>query len=78
MRSRAEHRGDALRQLEQEGRCTVPNAAVLMGIHHHTLRAYIEDGSVQGFLIGKRWWVTQEEMQRYKSEGKRTSNLATT
>ena len=75
-RSVAEQRGDALSQLEELGRCNVPNACVLMNIHHHTLRAHITSGAVQAFWIGKRPWVTQEEIERFQNEGKRPVDSA--
>ena len=75
-RSLAEHRGDALRQLEELGRASVPNAAVLMDIHHHTLRKYIDDGSVEAILIGQRPWISKEEIERFRGDGKRTSSQA--
>jgi hypothetical protein len=74
MKSEAEKRGDALRQLAQVGRCSVPNACVLMGINHHTLRKYISEGCVEVLYIGKRPWVMAYEIERFQREGKRTQN----
>jgi len=76
VRSEAEHRGDALRQLQALGRVSVPNAAVLMGIHPYTLREYIERGYIQTIPIGKRHWVTEEEIEHYRVHGKRTPESA--
>lgn len=75
-RSTAEHRGDALNQLKEFGRCSIPNAAVLMGVHHHTLRNYVESGEVEAFWLGTRPWVTKDEIERYQREGKRTNPMA--
>lgn len=77
MRSEAEHRGDALRQLQALGRVSVPNAAVLLGIHPYTLREYIQRGYVDTFLIGKRHWVTKDELEHYRIHGKRTPETHT-
>jgi hypothetical protein len=74
MRSEAERRGDALAQLKRLGRCSIPHACVLMNLHHHTLRHYVEEESVEAFWVGKRAWITQEEIDRYNREGKRTPN----
>ena len=65
-----EQRGDALRQLKERGlqAATVPKAAVLMGIHPHTLRRYIEIGKVKTMLIGKRHWVPLEVIELYNRE----------
>lgn len=71
MRSEAEHRGDAIAQLQSLGRCNVPNAAVLMDLHHHTLRRYIDQGFIEAFWIGKRPWLMAEEIERYNTMGKR-------
>lgn len=69
-KSDAERRGDALEQLSQFGRANVPNAALLIGLHPHTLRKYIEDGDVAVIMIGARPWVTQQEIDRFNREGK--------
>jgi hypothetical protein len=71
-KSEAEHRGDALRQLQELGRVSVPNAAVLMEIHPYTLREYIQKGFVEAFWIGKRPWIMGDEIERYRTHGKRT------
>jgi hypothetical protein len=68
-KSDAERRGDALEQLQELGRANVPNAALLMGIHPHTLRKYIEEGVVAVILFGKRPWVTDVEIARFNREG---------
>jgi len=39
-----------------------------MGIHHHTLRVYIELGLVQPFWIGERAWITAKEITRFKRD----------
>lgn len=74
--SEAERRGAALAQLEKLGRCSVPNAALLMGIHHHTLRKYAETGEVEAFWVGTRPWFMKAEIERFHREGKRTLNPA--
>jgi hypothetical protein len=69
-KSEPERRGDALKQLESLGRANVPNAALLMHMHPYTLRDYIAKGFVNVLMIGKRPWLTQEEIARYNQEGK--------
>jgi excisionase family DNA binding protein len=74
MYSEAEKRGNALRQLKELGRCSIPNACVLMQLHHHTLRKYVEEGAIKALMIGKRPWIEKDEIDRYQREGKRTIN----
>jgi excisionase family DNA binding protein len=68
MKSEAERRGDALYQLEQLNRCTVPHACVLMQLHHHTLRKYIDQGIIEVLKIGERNWVSREEIDRWNRD----------
>lgn len=69
-RSKAEHKADALRALELLGRVTVPNAAAIMELHPYTVRDYIAKGWLAYVMIGKRPWITKEELARYQNEGK--------
>jgi excisionase family DNA binding protein len=71
MRSEAEHRGDALTQLNKLGRVTVPNAAVLLGLHAHTVRAYIRDGKIEAITLGSRPYIMRAEIFRYQAHGPR-------
>jgi excisionase family DNA binding protein len=67
-KSDAERRGDALRQLAARGYATVPHAAVLMDLHHHTLRRYIEEGRIRVTWVGKRAWISAETIDRYNAD----------
>jgi hypothetical protein len=71
-KSDAEHRGDAQKQLDSLGRVSVPNAAVLLGMHPYTLRNYISLGYVETLVIGKRPWIMRDEIVRYLAHGKRS------
>jgi hypothetical protein len=42
-----------------------------MGIHHHTLRGYVDSGAVTAFWIGKRPWITAEEITYFGNYGTR-------
>jgi glutaredoxin len=64
--------GDALKQLETLGRASIPHAALLMHMHQYTLREYVDKGFVSVLVIGRRNWVTREEIDRYNQEGKRS------
>lgn len=67
--SRDELRAKALQRLLMRGHATIPQAAELVGVHHHTLRAMIARGEVRTINIGHRKYVTQSEINRLKSGG---------
>lgn len=73
-KSAAERMGDALAKLQSDGRVNPKDAAVLLGLHYHTVREYIRLGFLDAIYIGKRPWILPEELERYKRFGKRDPN----
>ena len=70
-KSAAELMGDALANLQRDGRVNPKDAATLLGLHYHTVREYIRLGFLDALYIGKRPWILPEELERYKRFGKR-------
>jgi hypothetical protein len=68
--SKSEARGIALKQMALLGRTTIPYAAAFIGVHRYTLREYIDRGYLLPIYVGKRPWLTREELIRFEREGK--------
>jgi hypothetical protein len=77
MKSVAERRGEALRQLETLGRVSVPSAALILNLHEYTIREYIARGFLDAFMIGRRAWITAQEISRFQVHGKRDPEAVT-
>ena len=50
---------------------TLAEAASLLGITAATLRQQIANGKLKARKIGRDWWVTPKEVERYARERKR-------
>jgi hypothetical protein len=60
---------DVVTIVTENGRATIPQAAVLIGVHPQTARSLVENGYLQTIRIGARKFVLLEEISRYKREG---------
>ncbi len=50
---------------------TLKEAAELLGLSPTTLRVQIKNGALKAKKIGRDWWVTPKEVERYREEHKR-------
>lgn len=65
--SKAEAAGLATMKLEEEGRLGVIDSAAYLFLHKYTIRDYINNGFIQAWLIGSRYYIEQEELERLKA-----------
>lgn len=70
-KSKPELKGDALKVLALLKRVGVPDAAAILDMHPYTLREYLEKGYIHCIMLGKRPFITEAEIERYKEHGKR-------
>lgn len=70
-KSKPELKGDALKVLALLKRVGVPDAAAILDMHPYTLREYLEKGYIHCIMLGKRPFITEAEIERYKEYGKR-------
>lgn len=52
---------------------TVPEAADMLGLAASTLRHQIKRGKLQAHKIGRDWYVTVGEVERYARDTKRSA-----
>lgn len=50
---------------------TLAEAAVLLGLSPATLRQQIANGKLKARKVGRDWWVTKGEVERYQREHRR-------
>ncbi len=50
---------------------TLGQFAALTGLSQVTVRKYLTEGRLEGVQVGMRWVISEEEYQRYLSEGLR-------
>ena len=50
---------------------TLKEAAALLHLSPTTLRLQIRNGKLKAKKIGRDWWVTPKEVERYRKEHKR-------
>lgn len=55
--------------LTQKNYCTIPRAAVAIGVCTATCRTYVKKGYLRSFWIGGRRMIALEEIQRFREEG---------
>lgn len=55
---------------------TLKQAAALLGVTPDNLRQSIARGSLQATKLGRDWFVTEDEVERYRAEHRRTSSGA--
>ena len=56
---------------------TVPTVAKMIGVHHNSVRRWVEDGSLKGYRAGdfKNWRVYREDLDEFcKRSGFRIVN----
>lgn len=52
---------------------SLPEAAKLLGVSPKTLRAQIKNGALTARKVSRDWYVTPEEVDRYRREHRRTT-----
>jgi excisionase family DNA binding protein len=50
---------------------TVPEAAKLLGLAPSTLRHQIKNGKLKARKVSRDWYVTADEIERYRAEHRR-------
>ena len=50
---------------------TLTKAAALLGVTAATLRQQIANGRLRARKVGRDWWVTPREVERYRRESRR-------
>jgi excisionase family DNA binding protein len=50
---------------------TLTEAAAVLGVSPDTLRQQIARGRLKATKLGRDWWVTPKEVERYERENKR-------
>lgn len=50
---------------------TIPEAAEALGLAASTLRHQIKNRKLRAHKMGRGWYVTAEEVERYKAEHKK-------
>lgn len=50
---------------------TLTEAAAALGVSPSTLRWQIRNGKLRAVKRGRDWWVTKQEVERYREEHKR-------
>lgn len=50
---------------------TIPEAAKVLGVAASTLRHQIKNRKLRAHRMGRNWYVTAEEVERYKAEHKK-------
>jgi len=54
-----------------EDRVTLKEAASLLGLDPATLRQQIHNGSLRATKMGRDWFVTSKEVEKYRKEHRR-------
>lgn len=52
---------------------TLEEAAALLGVAASTLRVQLRNGKLHGSKVGPVWTVTTQEVERYRTESRRTA-----
>jgi excisionase family DNA binding protein len=55
---------------------TVPEAAELLGVAASTLRHQIKNGKLAARKLSRDWYITAEEIERYRREHRRSEGTA--
>lgn len=55
--------------LTKKNYCTIPKAAIALGVCAATCRTYVRKGWLRSFPIGNRQMIALEEIQRFREEG---------
>lgn len=50
---------------------TLIQAAERLGVQPATLRQQIANGKIRAKKVGRDWWVTDREVERYRAESRR-------
>ena len=50
---------------------SIPQAAKLLGLAPSTLRHQIKNGKLAARKVSRDWYVTAEEVERYRAENRR-------
>lgn len=50
---------------------TIKEAAELLGLSSTTIRVQIHNGKIKAKKVGRDWWITPKEVERYREENKR-------
>lgn len=53
------------------GRLTLTEAGRILGLHPDVLRTQIHRGKLKAKKLGRDWFVTRAEVERYQRENKR-------
>ena len=56
---------------------SLPEAAKLLGLAPSTLRHQVKNGKLRGRKISRDWYVTAEEVERYRREHRRVTDKVT-
>lgn len=57
---------------------TLAEAATSLGVTAATLRQQIANGKLKATKRGRDWWVAKREVERYRTEHRRTSDQGRT
>jgi len=58
-------------------RVTIPEAAASLGLSPNTLRHQIKNRTLKAHKMGRGWYVSPEEVERYRREHRRPVEVAT-
>lgn len=50
---------------------SIPQAAKLLGLAPSTLRHQVKNGKLRAVKVSRDWYVTAEEVERYRRENRR-------
>lgn len=59
------HIGHTLLVVQQKGHASVPEAATILKLHTHTVRAHMRAGKISSTRVGNREVILLDELQRY-------------
>jgi excisionase family DNA binding protein len=51
---------------------TIPEAAKMLGLSPSTLRHQVKNGKLKAIKLARDWFVTDEEVERYRRENRRS------
>ena len=53
---------------------SLPEAAKLLGLAPSTLRHQLKNGKLRGRKISRDWYLTEDEVERYRRENRRVTD----
>lgn len=70
--------GDVELLLATKGRVSLSQGALLLRLHHQTVHKYARLHMIATIKIGSRYYILQEEIERYREHGPLTPSPTTT